>query len=207
MCARHLPTVWNKLSSMISTLKCIIILCQFTTSLCTFNVRLWTPDRGELNCNLTFVRLRSIGTKPKLNVIFFFLLIDWRCNKRWPDCHYAAMHLRQTIFSIEWRKICPLFCRFAKRGSSSISKSSDVNKRGPRGQWPPSSWIGPHLFGHGGHRGPHLWSQMASKWCFPANITKISLSPPALVHIIHWNFSRQKLQNSQILLRKSDQNH
>ena len=134
---------------------------------------------------------------------FFFLLIDWRCNKRWPDCHYAAMHLRQTIFSIEWRKICPLFCRFAKRGSSSISKSSDVNKRGPRGQWPPSSWIGPHLFGHGGHRGPHLWSQMASKWCFPANITKISLSPPALVHIIHWNFSRQKLQNSQILLRKS----
>ena len=34
--------------------------------------------------------------------------------------------------------------------------ASDGNKRGPRGQWPPSFWIGPQLFGDGGHGGPHL---------------------------------------------------
>ena len=49
---------------------------------------------------------------------------------------------------------------------------SDGNKRGPRGQWPPSFWIGPQLFGDGATVAPIFWSQKASKCDFPTKYNK-----------------------------------
>ena len=63
-----------------------------------------------------------------------------------------------------------------------IPSTSDGNKRGPRGQWPPSFWIGPQLFGDGGHRGPHL---LVTKGIEIRFSSKILLAPSALAPIIH----------------------